>query len=309
LKFDILIIFYKKNKIIIILVKNNHIELWIKIVIKEKIMLKIFIINLNKMSSKLWSILSEWVEDNIKIDEEEKNFLKTEYKKRRQKFIVIIVIISLIILWLLWFFSYKYKNQIKVWYNRIYISLFWFSINPEDYKIEWFENLSWWWKILYLKDIKAIADANKYSPENFKIVLEKYEKMWKEFVSEKNIDKFKEKYANFWWLNYHFIQKDEPVKHNIIKNKKDNELNYNTKELNNSLGTQNQSNLNNDIYNTGNINSSNAETLNDDNDIKELENFTWDNTNNELENSWNNKIIEKNNNVDTWTNLDFLTGN
>ena len=84
--------------------------------------------------------------------------------------------------------------------HRIYVSIFGFSINPVDYKIKDFNKLSWWGQVLFLKDVRTLAEANKYNPDAFKKLVKQYQSIWEKFVKNRDLENFKKEYAKFWDL-------------------------------------------------------------------------------------------------------------
>jgi len=53
---------------------------------------------------------------------------------------------------------------------------------------------------LFLKDVKTLAESNKYNPNNFKKLVKQYQSMWEKFVKNRDLENFKKKYAKFWRL-------------------------------------------------------------------------------------------------------------
>jgi len=152
------------------------------------------------MFSKFKSILGWDTTEDTSVDEKEKDFLKSEYEKARKlKFFIFVGIAVLLIVWL-WIFYKFNKKQIDIQLHRIYVSIFGFSINPVDYKIKDFDKLSWWGQVLFLKDVKTLAEANKYNPDAFKKLVKQYQSIWEKFVKNRDLENFKKEYAKFWYL-------------------------------------------------------------------------------------------------------------
>jgi len=151
------------------------------------------------MFSKFKSVLTSDTQEieDVKVENSKKNFLEQEYEKRKKfiKFSIFwIIFVLLIIFWIIYI---KNEKQIKIFQNRVYVSIFWFKIDPLDYKISWFEKLSWWGQVLFLKDVKSLSEANKYNPEKFQKLVKEYQKMWLDLIKTKNLGKFKKQYAKF----------------------------------------------------------------------------------------------------------------
>ena len=154
------------------------------------------------MFSKLKTVLTSDTDsiEEVKVENAKKNFLEQEYVKRKKLFKLTIFGIWFMVVLVFSFLYLKYQDQVKVFQKRVYVSIFGFQMNPKDYKISWFNKLSWWGQTLFLKDVKALAEANKYNESRFKKLVKQYQKMWKDFIKTKNLEKFKKEYAKFWWI-------------------------------------------------------------------------------------------------------------